>query len=88
MKKLFLAMTLITALLQSQETVSVKPAPPAAPPKVQAAPAVVPENAPKGYVAEDSFDAGNIIKGKKVEHAFVIRNMGKSDLEILAAKPG
>ena len=61
---------------------------PAASAAAQATPAVSPENAAKAYVAEDSFDVGNIIKGKKAEHAFVIKNMGKSDLEILSAKPG
>jgi len=88
MKKLILALCLITASLWAQEAVKVKPAVPAVPPAAQTAPAVSPENAAKAFVAEDTFDAGNVTKGKKVEHAFMIKNMGKSDLEILSAKPG
>ena len=88
MKKMFLALCLIAASMWAQEAAKAKPAAPAAPPTAQTAPAVSPENAAKASVAEDTFDAGNIIKGKKVEHVFVIKNMGKSDLEILSAKPG
>jgi|GEM_PF-2489330 len=88
MKKVLLVFCLMAASLWTQETVKPKPAEPTAAPAVQATPAVSPENAAKAYVAEDTFDAGNVIKGKKVEHAFVIKNMGKSDLEILSAKPG
>jgi hypothetical protein len=88
MKRVFLALLLIVASAWAQEAVKATPPNPAAPPAAQATPAVSPENASKAFVAEDSFDAGNVIKGKKVEHAFVIKNMGKSDLEILSAKPG
>jgi len=43
---------------------------------------------PKMAVDQETFDAGTIYKSEKLEHAFVIKNTGNSDLNILSATPG
>lgn len=73
---LFLVMVLASAFLAAQEPAA--PAPAAAPVGDQ----------PEAVVVQDTFDAGNILKGKKVEHTFIIKNTGKAELTILSAKPG
>lgn len=90
MKKVLLIICLFCASLWAQQPTKPTPPTPTTPasPVPPTAPAVAPENAPKAVVAEDTFDAGIIVKGKKVEHAFIVKNAGKSDLEILSAKPG
>ena len=84
MRKLLPLLCLIALPLWAQEMKKTE-APPPAPPPAQA---VAPENAPQAVVADETFDAGEIIRGKKIEHSFLIKNAGKSELEILSAKPG
>jgi len=43
---------------------------------------------PKLTVDQETFDAGTIYKSDKLEHAFVIKNAGNSDLNIVSATPG
>ena len=43
---------------------------------------------PRAAVPEETHDAGRILQGKKIEHAFVVANKGDSVLNILSAKPG
>lgn len=44
---------------------------------------------PKMQIVEPSYNAGDLYKSKtKIEHNFVIKNIGKADLQILNAKPG
>ena len=73
---LFLVLVLLGAFLSAQE-----PPAPAAP----AAPAGPP---PEAVVPQDAFDAGNVLRGKKLEHEFTIKNTGKGELTILSARPG
>jgi len=73
---ILLFLILFAALLGAQ-------APPA--PSVPPAPT---GDQPEATIPQDSFDAGNVLKGKKVEHTFIIKNTGKAELNILSAKPG
>jgi hypothetical protein len=84
MRKLVPLLCMIALPLWAQEVKKVEAPPPAPSP----APAVVPENAPQAVVANETFDAGEVIRGKKIEHSFIVKNAGKSELEILSAKPG
>jgi len=84
MKKTLSLLCLIALPIWAQEVKKIEISPPAPPP----APTAVPENAPQAVVADEIFDAGEVIRGKKVEHSFIIKNAGKSELEILTAKPG
>ena len=53
----------------------------------QSAPAT--DAKPKMEVQQSVFDAGTVYRSKdKLEHAFVIKNTGKSDLKILIEHPG
>ena len=74
---LFLVMILASAFLAAQE--------PAVPAAVPPAPA---GDQPEAVVTQDTFDAGNVLKGKKIEHAFLVKNAGKAELSILSAKAG
>lgn len=38
-------------------------------------------------VPEKSFNFGSVLQGKKVSHAFTVRNVGKGDLQILGTTP-
>ena len=46
------------------------------------------ENAPRVTVLEPVKDYGTIPKGDKLDWAFVVKNSGKSDLQIISATPG
>ncbi len=44
---------------------------------------------PKMQIVEPSYNAGDLYKSKtKIEHNFVIKNVGEADLQILKARPG
>jgi len=43
---------------------------------------------PHAAVSEETHDAGRILQGKKIEHAFIVANKGAAVLNILSAKPG
>ena len=43
---------------------------------------------PRAAVSEETHDAGRVLQGKKIEHAFVVANKGNAVLNILSAKPG
>jgi hypothetical protein len=47
-----------------------------------------PGQQPEAVVAQEMFNAGDILKGKRVEHAFIIRNAGTAELVINSARPG
>jgi hypothetical protein len=47
-----------------------------------------PEKAPRLTIVEPVKDYGTIPKGEKLDWAFVVRNTGDADLEIVSAKPG
>jgi len=47
-----------------------------------------PEKAPRLTIVEPVKDYGTIPKGEKLDWAFVVKNTGDADLEIIAAKPG
>ena len=76
MKRSFLLLILLSAFLAAQE-------PPA--PAVPSAPS---GDQPEAVVSQDTHDAGDILKGKKVEYAFTVKNAGKAELSILSAKAG
>jgi len=60
----------------------------AAPPPAEAPPAAAPDAAaPVATFPEFSFDFGEVSRGQKVKHSFVIRNDGKADLEVLNVAP-
>ena len=42
---------------------------------------------PKLVVDSTTHNYGEVIRGEKISHAFLIRNMGKGDLIIKKAKP-
>ncbi len=42
---------------------------------------------PQAIIEKDIYDAGDVVKGKKVEYSFIIKNAGKAPLKILQAKP-
>jgi hypothetical protein len=46
------------------------------------------EKAPRLTIVEPVKDYGTVPKGDKLEWAFVVKNTGDSDLQIIAAKPG
>jgi hypothetical protein len=46
------------------------------------------EKAPRLTIVEPVKDYGTIPKGEKLDWAFVVKNTGDSDLQIIAAKPG
>lgn len=46
------------------------------------------EKAPRLTIVEPVKDYGTIPKGEKLDWAFVIKNTGDADLQVLAAKPG
>jgi hypothetical protein len=76
MKRWFTFLLLLSPLLAAQEP-AVAP-PPAAPVGDQ----------PEAVVPQEVYDAGEVLKGKKVEYAFKIKNTGKAELSILSAKAG
>lgn len=44
---------------------------------------------PKLEIVQSVFDAGDLYRsGSKLEHTFVLKNTGKSELKILKAQPG
>jgi hypothetical protein len=43
---------------------------------------------PRAAVSKETHDAGRVLQGKKIEHAFVVVNKGNAVLNILCAKPG
>ncbi len=44
---------------------------------------------PKMMVDQETFDAGSLYRsGQPLEHAFVLKNTGTADLNILSATPG
>jgi len=44
---------------------------------------------PKLVVEQPTFEAGNIYRTpQRLEHAFIVKNTGTAELQILAAKPG
>jgi hypothetical protein len=76
MKRWFILLLLLSPLLAAQE--------PAAPPP----PAAPAGDLPEAVVPQDVYDAGEVLKGKKVEFAFKVKNSGKAELSILSAKAG
>ena len=86
MRKALLLMCLFGAIVWAQE--AKKPDAPQPPQTPSAPPAAIAQIPPQAVVVSEMFDAGDVVKGIKVEHAFVIRNTGKGELEILSAKPG
>lgn len=46
------------------------------------------EKAPRLTIVEPVKDYGTVPKGNKLDWAFVVKNTGNADLEIIAAKPG
>ena len=46
------------------------------------------EKAPRLTIVEPVKDYGTVPKGDKLEWAFVVKNTGDADLQIIAAKPG
>jgi len=46
------------------------------------------EKAPRLTIVEPVKDYGTIAKGEKLDWAFLVKNTGDSDLQIIAAKPG
>ena len=59
-----------------------------APAEPEAAPAAAPDpNSPIATFAEFAHDFGEVSRGQKVRHAFVVRNDGKVDLEVLNVAP-
>jgi len=54
----------------------------------KAAAAVKEEKAPRLTIVEPVKDYGTVPKGDKLDWAFVVKNTGNADLEIIAAKPG
>ena len=78
--------TMAVALVASLSTVATadtKPAPAAASAKVAAT-----ENAPQLSIVEAVRDFGTLPKGQKIDAEFLIKNTGKSDLQIISAQPG
>ena len=44
---------------------------------------------PKAVIEQPTYDAGEIYRtGAKLEHAFIVKNTGAAELQILSAKPG
>ena len=74
MKRLCLLLILLSAFLAAQE------------PPAPVAPAAGP--LPEAVVPLESYDAGNVLKGNKIEYSFKIKNAGKAELAILSAKAG
>lgn len=51
--------------------------------------AQTPQGAPKMQVDQETFDAGSMYRsGQTLDHAFVIKNTGNADLNIVSATPG
>jgi hypothetical protein len=49
---------------------------------------IVKKDVPHLVIAQQTFDAGKVIEGKEVSHAFVIKNQGSGALIIKQVKPG
>lgn len=45
------------------------------------------EGKPQATVEETSHEVGDVLKGTKVEHSFIIKNTGTAPLQILQARP-
>ena len=46
------------------------------------------EKAPRLTIVEPVKDYGTVAKGEKLDWAFVVKNTGDADLQIISAKPG
>ena len=52
-------------------------------------PAQAENGKPRMVLTEVTYDAGEVFRtGEKLEHAFVIKNQGNANLEILSVTPG
>jgi hypothetical protein len=85
-RMLFTALAFLVSLssLTAAETAKAKAADKKAAAKVEEAA----EKAPRLTIVEPVKDYGTVPKGEKLEWAFVVKNTGNSDLQIISAKPG
>ena len=82
--------SMLTASLAMAETAKKTSAKSAKAPVVAAseAKATQEEKAPRLTIVEPVKDYGTVPKGEKLDWAFVVKNTGNADLQIIAAKPG
>jgi len=78
----FLAFALMASLACAQTKTKKEPA------AAKSATAASVEKAPRLTIVEPVKEYGEVPKGDKLDWAFVIKNTGSSDLQIIAAKPG
>src|SRR5216684_3853828 len=78
----FLAFALMASLASAQTKTKKEPA------AAKSATAASEEKAPRLTIVEPVKEYGEVPKGDKLDWAFVIKNTGSSDLQIIAAKPG
>jgi hypothetical protein len=78
----------LTASLTFAADQPVKAKKTAAPAAKKAEAAKEAEKAPRLTIVEPVKDYGTIAKGEKLDWAFLVKNTGDSDLQIIAAKPG
>jgi len=78
----FLAFALMASLASAQTKTKKEPA------AAKSATAASVEKAPRLTIVEPVKEYGEVPKGDKLDWAFVIKNTGSSDLQIIAAKPG
>ncbi len=43
---------------------------------------------PKAFFPEKEYDAGEILEGQPLKHAFIVENKGDEELKILKVRPG
>src|SRR3954469_14602386 len=81
--------TMIAVLVALTAAISFAADPPAKDKKADAVEAKKEaEKAPRLTIVEPVKDYGTIPKGEKLDWAFVVKNTGSTDLQIIAAKPG
>jgi len=78
----FLAFALMASLASAQTKTKKEPT------AAKSATAASEEKAPRLTIVEPVKEYGEVPKGDKLDWAFVIKNTGTSDLQIIAAKPG
>jgi len=78
----FLAFALMASLASAQTKTKKEPA------AAKSATAASEEKTPRLTIVEPVKEYGEVPKGDKLDWAFVIKNTGSSDLQIIAAKPG
>ncbi len=45
------------------------------------------EGKPEAFFPETTHDMGEVLKGKKIEYSFVVKNTGTAPLKIIQARP-